>query len=280
LACKKIYSGSSIDYREVNAADNRGIDDIRNLVTFSQFSPSELRYKIIILDECHMLTKAASDALLKLLEEPPGHLYIFMCTTEPEKLLPTIHSRCLRYSFKKVTPNDINNYLCKICKAEGLEYEDEALRAISKISNGSMRDSLKNLESLRHFSNDKILEEDAYEYFGIADSMFNFNFVDKIIDANATEGIILINDLASKGINIQNVIKDLSKHLRDLVVMKTCKEKKVLNLSEVHLDRLKNQAKNIKIALLLNIIKKFERALSLFTINNIYRESYTCKDGL
>jgi DNA polymerase-3 subunit gamma/tau len=219
------------------------------------------------LDECHRLTQAASESLLKLLEEPPDYVYMVLCTTEPRDLLPTIHSRCQIYEFKKVSPQETFKYLAKISKAEGLECEDGALRVISKISNGSMRDSLKNLQKLKDYSNDVLTEEDAYTVFGVASSSATFDLIDRIIEMNATEGLVIINEVANNGVDLVTFIKDISGHIRDLLVVKASKDTSIINVDDVTLAKLKNQADKIGTNLLLTMNRIFEKALSNTVFN-------------
>jgi DNA polymerase-3 subunit gamma/tau len=266
-SCQKIINESTLDIIEIDAAAHGGIDGIRKLKENARYAPSELRCKLIILDECHRLTKAACESLLKLLEEPPSHVYMVLATTEPRELLPTIHSRCQIYEFKKVSPQETFDYLCKICKEEGLEYEDNALRVIAKISNGSMRDSLKNLQKLKDYSEGKILEKDSYEAFGVANSSIVFDLIDRIIDLNATEGIIIINEVANSGVDLVAFLKEISGHIRDLLVVKTCRDTSVISCDESTLARFKEQAGKTGTNLLLSMNKIFEKALSNTVFN-------------
>jgi len=267
MACKKIQNGVSIDVQEIDAATNRGIGDIRSLKESSRYAPVEMRYKAIILDECHQLTSEANNSLLKLLEEPPENLYIFLCTTEPREILPTIHSRCQRYDFKKLDPMVIYEYIKGICDREGLEYEDEALKVIAKMSNGSLRDAIKNIESLRNYCDDKLLKEKCYRLFGVPELAFSYKFVAKIMSKKFTEGFLLINEFTSKGVSPVLMIKELSSYLRDLMVLRVSKEDSLVTYSGPVLEKIRDQANNINSIALMKIMKLFENALSLTDYN-------------
>lgn len=267
IFCKKIQNDSSIDVQEIDAATNRGIDRIRALKEFARYGASEMRFKIIILDECHQLTEEANNSLLKLLEEPPAKMYIFLCTTEPRQVLPTIHSRCQRFDFKKLLPAQIYSHIVDICQKEKLSYDDEALRIISKISNGSMRDALRNVESLRNYCSGKLDTASCNKLFGVPDSMFAFDMVDKIVKKKTTEGVLLINQSEEVGTDINLMIKDISLHLRDLLVLKTCKTDSLVHAFGGTMEKLKDQASRIDIVGLLKIMKVFEEAMSVTVYN-------------
>jgi len=267
MYCKKIQNGASIDIQEIDAAANRGIDKIRALIEFARYGASEMRYKVIILDECHQLTEEANNSLLKLLEEPPSNMYIFLCTTEPRQVLPTIHSRCQRYDFKKLLPVQMFSHMKSICAQEGMQYEEEALRIISKISNGSMRDALRNVESLRNFCDNKLDVAGCYKLFGVPDSLFAFDMVDKIVRKKTTEGMLLINQSEEVGTDINLMIKEISQHLRDLLVLKTCKTDSLVHAFGGTMEKLKDQASRINIVGLLKVMKVFEDAMSVTVYN-------------
>jgi DNA polymerase-3 subunit gamma/tau len=268
-ACLKIKNGTSIDFQEIDAASNNGIDNVRLLKESAQYAPTELRNKIVILDECHRLTPAASEALLKLLEEPPSYMYFFLCTTEPREILSTIQSRCQRYDFKKLIPGQIYNHLKLICKKEDIGSEDGALRVLSKISGGSMRDAIKNLESLKNYCEDDLNPEDAYQLFGVPDSSFATSLVDKIIDKNVTEGMVLINESVDSGANPELMIKDVSMHIRDLLVLRTCKAgaDSLVESTGNMLEKLKSQASRINVVHLLEVQNIFNKAVTATTYN-------------
>jgi DNA polymerase-3 subunit gamma/tau len=267
VSCKKVMSGTTMDVMEIDAASNRGIEEIRKLKDSSRYAPTEMRNKLIILDECHRLTVAASESLLKLLEEPPDNVYMILCTTEPRELLPTIHSRCQIYEFKKVSPQETFDYLRRICSEEKLDFEENALRVIAKMSNGSMRDALKNLQKLKDYSESKLLEADAYVAFGVAESSVVFDLIDSVLGLNATDGLMIINEVANNGVDLTVFIKDISGHIRDLLVAKACKDTSIINVDEVTLVRLKDQANKIGVNLLLTMNRIFEKALSNTVFN-------------
>jgi DNA polymerase-3 subunit gamma/tau len=265
--CEKISSEISMDVIEIDAATNRGIDDVRSIIENTRYSPVETRSKVIILDECHQLTKAASNSLLKLLEKPSDNLYFFFCTTEPRDIIPTIKSRCQEFEFKKLKPTLIFGYLKNICNAEGIEYDEDAIRLISKISGGSVRDALKNLEALKNFSKGKLTEKDGYDFFGVPDASFGYSLMDKIIDRKVAEGIILINKAIAEGADVTSMIKDICSHIRDLAVLRSCKDSSLVDLTGNSLEKITDQSSKIKVSLLLEVNKIFEKALSATVFN-------------
>ncbi len=166
--CKAIMNGSCMDVLEIDGASNNGVDQVRDLREDAQYAPSQGRYKIYIIDEVHMLSTAAFNALLKILEEPPEHVKFVFATTEAHKVLPTIVSRCQRFDLKPIPENLIKERLETICKAEGVEADDAALMAISRLADGGMRDSQSILDQMIAFCGSKIAEKDVLEVYGLA----------------------------------------------------------------------------------------------------------------
>ncbi|MFW5890605.1 MAG: polymorphic toxin-type HINT domain-containing protein [bacterium] len=220
-----------------------------------------------LVHNCHQLTGEANNSLLKLLEEPPSNMYIFLCTTEPRQVLPTIHSRCQRFDFKKLLPAQIYSHIKNICEQEEMNFEDETLRIISKISNGSMRDALRNVEALRNYCDENLDVKSCYKLFGVPDSMFAFDMVDKIIKRKTTEGMLLINQSEEVGTDINLMIKDISQHMRDLLVLKTCKTNSLVHAFGGTLEKLKDQSNRINVVGLIKIMKVFEDAMSTTVYN-------------
>ena len=167
VSCTQINNKQNTDIIEIDAASNNGVDEIRELRDKVSLVPSYGKYKVYIIDEVHMLTTAAFNALLKTLEEPPKHVIFILATTEPHKIPSTILSRCQRFDFKKISVNDIKNRLEYICKEEKIQIDEDALALIGKLSDGGMRDSLSLLDQLTSYTNDKITTEDVNEVYGI-----------------------------------------------------------------------------------------------------------------
>jgi len=266
-ACNIIFNGSAQDVREIDGASNRGIDKTRELKEESQYAPMEMRKKIFIIDEVHMLTPEAFNSLLKLIEEPPTNVYIIMCTTDPEKMPETVISRCQRYNFKKISHNALLNLVSTIAKDEKIDCDEEALSSIVRLAEGSARNAIKNLESARNFSSGKITTEEVNRLFGTTDRSIIFDLADKIIEKNATEGIIIINDLANKGVDVGHVLKDFSLHFRNLLIKKTCKTDAVFDLTDEQIKRLEVQASKIGTTPIIEIFRLIERVINVQVYN-------------
>lgn len=216
-SCLSITNGTNVDVLEIDAASNRGIDDIKELREKIKLSPSSLKYKVYIIDEVHMLTTEAFNALLKTLEEPPKHAIFVLCTTDPEKLPKTITSRCLIINFKKATQKEIVERLKKICAAEKLEYEEGALAEIAKLSDGSFRDANKLLEQVS-FSG-KISEEEVQKISGI---LREFNLEDLLLllqKGETKEALVWVNKATSEGVNLKILLEKLLDKLRNLLLL-------------------------------------------------------------
>jgi len=266
-ACKAIFEGAATDVREIDGASNRGIDKTRELKEEARFAPMEMRKKIFIIDEVHMLTTEAFNSLLKLVEEPPSNLYIIMCTTDPEKMPETVISRCQRYNFKKISHNALLNLVKSIAKEEKIDCEEEALSSIVRLAEGSARNAIKSLESARNFSDGKVTVEDINRLFGTTDRSILFDLADKIIEKNATEGIIIINDLVNKGVDLGHILKDFSLHFRNLLIKKTCKTDAVFDLTEEQIKRLGVQASKLGATSIVEIFKLIERTINVQVYN-------------
>ncbi len=219
--CTAITEGRAIDVIEIDAASNRGIDEIRNLRERVNYAPGKARYKVYIIDEFHMLTKEASNALLKTLEEPPEYVIFILATTEAHKVLPTIMSRCQRFDFHRVSQNDIAEKLKQICDSEGIGIEREALNVLAKNSSGSLRDAENLLEKLfTHYGADINLAQ-VRDMLGITGNERIKELVEHIINANITDGIKTINAINNDGFDLKQLNRELIAYLRGLLLLKT-----------------------------------------------------------
>jgi len=244
--CKAITAGRALDLIEIDAASNRGIDDIRDLRQKIRLAPSEAKYKVYIIDEVHMLTKEAFNALLKILEEPPKHAIFILCTTEPEKLPGTIISRCLRFNFQKGKPEEVVRSLQKVVRGEKLKAGKEVLFEISRHVDGSFRDAQKILEQLAS-GRKKITVEMVRNIVGQIgecqpDVLFQY-----LVEKNVVSAIKEINKLAVKGVNLKNYTQELLELLRQCLLQSVGAVDRVrlgqLNQKEiVRLIKLFNQA--------------------------------------
>ena len=197
--CKGIVDETIMDVIEMDAASHNSVDDIRELKEKIVYSPSRVKYKIYIIDEVHMLSKSAFNALLKTLEEPPKHLIFILATTEPEKLPQTILSRCQRFDFKRITKKDIVLNMKNILKDIDIEIEDDVLNLIARNSDGAMRDALSLLEKCISFSKDKIEYEDAISVLGIVNKNLIFEFIENIKDKNLEKALMSIDGIIQNG---------------------------------------------------------------------------------
>ncbi len=220
--CKIIARGEAMDIMEIDAASNRGIDEIRALRDGIRFVPALLKYKIFIIDEVHMLTKESFNALLKTLEEPPAHAIFILATTEIHKVPLTIISRCQRFDFQRLEADKLIGRLKKIVKLEKAKISDEALRFIGLASDGCMRDAESLLGQIIASGDKKIELEDAQKILAIADSKTIFDFFGMIFSGDRYALFLIINNLVDRGIDIQHFIQDAIGHLRKLVFMAVC----------------------------------------------------------
>lgn len=216
--CVQINNGSFMDMIEIDAASNRGIDEIRELKDKINYKPTKGRKKIYIIDEVHMLTKEAFNALLKTLEEPPEHALFVLATTEPEKVLPTIISRCQRYDFKTVSQKDMENRLKYICEQENILVDDGALEIIYQASGGSMRDSISILERVAiNYLGESIDSEKTERVLGITPKAKLENFLQTVVKGDRIGAMGELNSLWSNSLDIEIFFKDLAKLCRLLM---------------------------------------------------------------
>ena len=218
-ACISSSNKECLDIIEIDAASNNGVDEIRELRDKVSLVPSELKYKIYIIDEVHMLTIQAFNALLKTLEEPPSHVIFILATTDPQKVPETIVSRCQCFSFNRISNNDIVLNLKKICDAENIDVSDDVLFKISEFSNGGMRDSIGMLDKLYAYSDDKITMEDFIKLNRIVSNEDIFNLIQFIDNNQIDEVVNLINEWDSNGINIIQIMDSILEFLKNIILI-------------------------------------------------------------
>lgn len=217
--CLEIANGNFLDLVEIDAASNRGIDEIRQLKEKINYKPSKGRKKVYIIDEVHMLTKEAFNALLKTLEEPPEHVVFILATTEPDKILPTIISRCQRYDFKTVNYKDMREKLVCICENEGYQIDEESLMAIFESSGGSMRDSISILERVIVNSGNKKIEiKEVEKILGITPIKIIDRFIELVNNGEKNEAINLLEQIWMDSLDIELFFKDLAKRAKDKIL--------------------------------------------------------------
>jgi DNA polymerase III subunit gamma/tau len=221
-ACKEIASGTSLDVIEIDAASNRGIDQIRELREMVRYAPAASRHKFVILDEAHMLTGEASNALLKTLEEPPDRVIFVMATTEPENLEDTIRSRSQHFHFRALTFFEITSRLKFIAEKENLKIDDGALSVIARMSEGSMRDALSLLEQARAYCGDNIEDQAVRELLGVVPEDALQELVEAIHTQSANRALGLVHRFQREGRNLQHFCREAIRHMRNLLIARVC----------------------------------------------------------
>ena len=240
--CRKITEGSSMDVFEIDAASNRGIDEIRDLRETVKFAPVDGRYKVYIIDEVHMLTTEAFNALLKTLEEPPAHVVFILATTEAHKVPPTIQSRCQRYDFKRITVEEIEGRLRYIAKEMKMEAEDEALSMIAIQADGGMRDALSIFDQVTSFCQGNITYKGVIEDLNVLDSDYYFRMVDQALENKVSDIMLLLNQIISKGFDGSGVVQGLATHIRNVMMAKDAQTLPLLETSDEQRKRFQEQA--------------------------------------
>lgn len=217
--CELIAEGNHPDVYELDAASRTGVDNVREeIINSVNFAPVRGKYKIYIIDEVHMLTTAAFNALLKTLEEPPAHVIFVLCTTDPQKILETILSRCQRFDFHRIGNEDIEHRLAYVCEREGFDYDDEALAIVARHAKGGMRDALSTLEQLSVFGNGSVHADDARSLLGEVSDQILGEFSRAIADRNVAELYGLIRAQVEEGNDLLELTRDLVAHVRDVYV--------------------------------------------------------------
>ena len=216
--CVSCTQKQNVDIIEMDAASNNGVDEIREIRDKVNLVPSFGKYKVYIVDEVHMLSNQAFNALLKTLEEPPSHVIFILATTEPHKIPETILSRCQRYDFKKISEKDIYERIKYICKEENIEIEDEAIKLISKVSDGGLRDSISLLDQLIAYTDDKITVNDVNDVYGIISKEEISNILVEIFNKNLNTSFNIITKLDENGKNLSKIIEQIIEFLKNTLI--------------------------------------------------------------
>jgi DNA polymerase-3 subunit gamma/tau len=240
-SCMEITNSASLDVIEIDGASNRGIEDIRNITETVNYSPSSGNYKIYIIDEVHMLTKEAFNALLKTLEEPPATVKFFFATTEPNKVLPTITSRCQRFDLKRISNDLIIKKLKIIVEYEKRDIEEEALHRISNFSDGSLRDAESLLDQILCYTENRVTLEDVNKILGLISYDYFFQLDRAFENVDISKAFTITNDLYNEGKDFSYFLEELTEHFRKILVIKLKKE--ILNLSEFLREKYENSKK-------------------------------------
>lgn len=241
--CQSIARGDDLDVIEIDAASNTGVDNVRELIENSQYRPARSRFKVYIIDEAHMLSKPSFNALLKTLEEPPEHVKFILATTEPEKLLPTILSRCQRYDFRNIPTREIAEHLQQICRSEEIEADDDALMLIAKSGAGSMRDAISLLDRLLSVGQKNLTTEMIEQMLGMPRSQVVFDLVQSIGEGAVKQVLETADALVTGGLSPDTLVASLADHLRNLLIIRTCGAKsKLVEVPGLEIDELDKQA--------------------------------------
>ena len=257
--CKSIAAGSSMNVIEIDAASNNGVEDIRKIREEVQYSPTEGRYKVYIIDEVHMLSIGAFNALLKTLEEPPSYVIFILATTETHKIPITILSRCQRYDFKRISIETITARLEELMKAENINVEDKALRYIAKAADGSLRDALSLLDQcLAFYLGQDLKYDNVLEVLGTVDTEVFSRLLRMVLAADTTGCIRLLEDLIMQGRDLGQFVVDFVWYLRNLLLIKTSEDAQdVIDMSSDNLALLKEESGLIDDDTLMRYIRIF-----------------------
>lgn len=265
--CREILEDKTMDVVEIDAASNNSVDDIRELRENVKYSPAKSKYKVYIIDEVHMLSQGAFNALLKTLEEPPSYVIFILATTEPHKIPATILSRCQRFDFKRVTVKDISSRMRYICEKEGIEADEKALNLIARNSQGALRDALSILDQCISFEGNKISYNDVIELLGSVNIEQLFDLAESIIKEDTRKSLQILNDFIIWGKDVRNLVNDLIDHFRNLMVCKISNDlDEIISLPEETIDLLKQQAETIdtnNLIRILNILSETQDGMKI-----------------
>ena len=228
--CKEVIEGSHPDVIEIDAASNNGVEQVRDLIDKVNYLPIKGRYKVYIIDEVHMMTANAFNALLKTLEEPPAHVIFILATTEPHNIIPTILSRCQRYDFTKVADEDIEQRMMTILEKEGVQYDKAAVRAIISLADGGMRDALSILDQILAYSNNRLSVQDVYSIFGLISTKEKIALIKDINSGNVSSTLERVKSFSEGGIDIARLTQDILEILKDTLIYKKTNESTELSV--------------------------------------------------
>ena len=258
--CQAINEGRLLDLVEVDAASNRGIDEVRSIREKVNFRPNEARYKVYILDEAHMLTEPAFNALLKTLEEPPPHVIFVLVTTEPHKIPDTILSRCQRFDFRRIPLQDVVSHLQHVAEQEGLAVEPAALELIARSATGSMRDAVSLLDQLISYGGEEITLGQVQSVLGAVASQAVGELVDQLAARNVAQGLNVINRVIGDGVDARQFNRQVVEYLRELLLIKVGDDSSLVRVTPEALQEMKGQAAQFPIRELIKMVKLFNQA--------------------
>ncbi len=261
--CLRLEQENDINIIEIDAASNNKVDDIRQIREKVKFMPVGAKYKVYIIDEVHMLSDSAFNALLKTLEEPPSYVIFVLATTEVHKLPQTILSRCIRFDFRLVGSDLLAKHVAKVFDAEGVKYDEESLKIIASAGEGSVRDTLSIADSIAAYCRGEVTKEKTLSVLGTTDHELVVNFFDKIQEKDVGSVLEMIDNMEKEGKNLAVFAKDLSKHARNLLVCKSCKNaNEILNLTDDLFEMYQTQAEKFVEKDLIRYMQVFSSAES------------------
>ena len=237
--CKEITLGNHPDVIEIDAASNNGVDEVRNLIEKVKYAPTQGKYKVYIIDEVHMMSTGAFNALLKTLEEPPAHVLFILATTEPHKILPTIISRCQRFDFTKLSQEDMIHRMKEVIEQENYQCDDDALQMIAKLADGGMRDALSILEQCLAYNDQHLTVQDVNHIYGIVSLEKKIDFLKILLSKDMQKALSLLDEMKVNGIDIKRLTLDLVDILKDIVIYKNTQDTDILFvLSQYYIDMI------------------------------------------
>ncbi len=258
--CTAINQGRLMDLIEIDAASNTSVDDVRALIEKVAFAPSEARYKVYVIDEVHMLSTSAFNALLKTLEEPPAHVIFILATTEPHKIPATILSRCQRFDFHRISTQQISEHLGDIAAREGLSVTPEALGIIARSATGSMRDAISLLDQVAAYGHTEIDDELVRDVLGMVSGLAISDFVDALAAGDPAEVLTKLHELIDKGVELSQFVNQLIDQLRTLLLLNVGKDPKLVDLPDSLLAQARKQAARFTAPQLLHAIRALTEA--------------------
>lgn len=267
-SCISFNEQRSMNVQELNAAANNSVEDIRQIIDQVRVPPQLGKYKVIILDEVHMLSQSAANALLKTLEEPPSYVIFILATTEKQKILPTILSRCQIFDFNRMGINDIIGNLKMVAERENIKFEEQALNIIAQKADGGMRDALSIFDQVTNYSNGNITYESVLKCLNVLDYDYYFKMTDTLVQHDVSQALLLFNDIVNKGFNGGTFMGGLASHLRDLLVSRDAVTTRLLDVADNIRQRYIEQAQKCPIHFLYKAIRLCDRC------SNEYKLSY------
>jgi DNA polymerase-3 subunit gamma/tau len=257
--CVDILEHRSMNVVEIDAASNNGVDNIRDIREEVKYPPTQGEYRVYIIDEVHMLSTGAFNALLKTLEEPPSHIIFILATTDPQKLPATILSRCQRFDFKRISVQDLETAMKDFLNTEGIDVVDEAIRYIAEISDGAMRDALSLLDQcISFYSGETITMEKVLKLTGAVDPNKFFEFTDFVLSGDSTSAMEMIHGLVMDGRDVSQFVADMILHFRNLMVASAVeKQTTALDYSDERIERYRKQGKKASSYLLISFVNNF-----------------------